>query len=171
MSETKFITFYKDTANIEGHRYARVDGPIYSCGVCDIMANHHGLACGVCPTRGNGSAWYYVSENAKQDTKVDLDKTDKTEEYTGGHTNYYVVEVSKPAKPVPPYMAECGDIIEALGMDFAEGCAFKAIWRKAAARKLGVVKKGYDDGLYDAEKVAFYGGRMIEIAKQKRANQ
>ena len=60
-----------------------------------------------------------------------------------------------------PYVAECNDIIEALGMTYAEGNAFKAIWRLCAARTLGAKKRGYTDGLYDAEKVAFFGARMV----------
>lgn len=85
-----------------------------------------------------------------------------TEEYTGGSVSYYAVDINRPLdEKADPYKAECQDIIDALGMDFNEGCAFKAIWRRAAARNLGLRKKGYDEGLYDAQKVEFYGGRMI----------
>jgi hypothetical protein len=48
----------------------------------------------------------------------------------------------------------------ALKMDFAEGEAFKAIWRKAAAR-LGNGKQG-NSALYNAEKVAFFGAVMVK---------
>jgi len=90
-----------------------------------------------------------------------------TAEYTGKDVNYYVVNVAAP-KRLKPYTAECEDIIEALGMTFAEGCAFKAIWRSCAARTLGLQKKGQDaHGVYDAEKVIYYGGRMA--AQRKRA--
>ena len=85
---------------------------------------------------------------------------------TGKDVNYYLVDISDP-KRLSPYTAECEDIIEALGMTFAEGCAFKAIWRSAAARTLGLVKPGHDvEGIYDAEKVEYYGRRMI--AQRKR---
>lgn len=85
-----------------------------------------------------------------------------TEEYTGGSVSYYAVDVNRPLdEKADPYKAECQDIIDALGMDFNEGCAFKAIWRRAAARNLGLRKKGYDEGLYDAQKVGFYGARMV----------
>lgn len=88
-------------------------------------------------------------------------------EYTGGSVSYYTVAILHPTTPErSPYTAECNDIIEALGMNYAEGNAFKAIWRMCAARK-GLGKKGYDDGLYDAEKVAFFGNRMIHQAKYK----
>jgi hypothetical protein len=50
-------------------------------------------------------------------------------------------------------------------MNYAEGNAFKAIWRSCAARNLGLAKDGYKDGLYDAEKVVFFGKRMVEQAK------
>ena len=81
-------------------------------------------------------------------------------EYTGKDVSYYLVKIESP-KRLDPYTAECEDIIEALGMTFAEGCAFKAIWRKCAARTLGVAKAGYKGGLYDAEKTQHYGGRMV----------
>lgn len=84
-----------------------------------------------------------------------------TREYTGGKVNYYEVEIKSPTREGrAPYTAECNDIIEALGMTFAEGEAFKANWRGAAARK-NLSKRGYTDGLYDAEKVVFYGQRMV----------
>lgn len=82
-------------------------------------------------------------------------------EYTGGSVSYYTVHVAHPTThDRAPYDAECNDIIEALGMNYAEGNAFKAIWRSCAARNLGLAKKGYTDGLYDAEKVEFFGARM-----------
>lgn len=83
-----------------------------------------------------------------------------TEEYTGGSVSYYGIFINSPIDEThPPYKAECQDIIDALGMDFNEGSAFKAIWRRCAARR-GLKKKGYDNGLYDAQKVSFYGKRM-----------
>lgn len=89
-------------------------------------------------------------------------------EYTGKSVSYYRVHVAKPTSPeLPAYDAECNDIIEALGMNFAEGNAFKALWRRAAARTLGKAKAGYKDGLYDAEKVVFFGERMV--AQEKSA--
>lgn len=82
-------------------------------------------------------------------------------EFSGHDVNYYLVPVPAP-KRLEPYTAECEDIIEALGMTFAEGCAFKAIWRSCAARTLGLAKKGQDEaGVYDAQKVQYYGGRML----------
>lgn len=86
--------------------------------------------------------------------------------YTGGSSDYYKVEVKDTTSGGAPYMAECNDIIEALGMNFAEGNAFKALWRRAAHRTLGVKKAGAkDDGLYDAEKVKFFGERLVEQSK------
>lgn len=89
----------------------------------------------------------------------------KQKEYTGGSVSYYRVSISHPTSTGVPYIAECNDIIEALGMNYAEGNAFKAIWRSCAARNLGISKDGYKDGLYDAEKVVFFGKRMVEQAK------
>lgn len=87
-------------------------------------------------------------------------------EYTGGSSSYYTIHVKNPTTGGrPAYDAECNDIIEALDMNYAEGNAFKALWRRAAARK-GMRKKGYDNGLYDAEKVEFFGKRLIEQSKE-----
>jgi hypothetical protein len=87
-------------------------------------------------------------------------------EYTGGSVSYYQVKITAPTSGSDAYTAECNDIIEALGMNYAEGNAFKAIWRRCAARTLGKAKAGYKDGLYDAEKVVFFGERMV--AQEKR---
>lgn len=89
------------------------------------------------------------------------------QEYTGGIVSYYAAKIEHPTIPRDPYTAECNDIIEALHMTFAEGNAFKAIWRSCAAR-LGTSKKGYTDGMYDAEKVVFFGQRMVEAAKNAK---
>lgn len=88
-------------------------------------------------------------------------------EYTGGSVSYYTVHIANPTtEGREPYDAECNDIIEALGMDYAEGNVFKAIWRRAAARQ-GLAKRGYTDGLYDAEKIVFFGKRLVELEKSK----
>lgn len=79
------------------------------------------------------------------------------EKLKGDH--YYRIEVPNPiSDELAPYIAECGDIIEALNMTFAEGEAFKAIWRLAAGR-LGKGKQG-NTPQYDADKVKYYGERI-----------
>jgi hypothetical protein len=89
-------------------------------------------------------------------------------EYTGSSVSYYAVDVNAPInEESDPYTAECQDIIEALKLDFNEGNVLKAIWRRAAAR-LGRSKKGYDDGLYDAEKIVFYGQRLVAIEQRAK---
>ena len=90
-------------------------------------------------------------------------------EKSGGPTSYYLCDVVRPNQGTVPYQAECGDIIEALGMNFNEGCAFKAIWRTAAARTLGKLKEG-GDARYDAQKVQFYGGRMLAQFEPPKAD-
>lgn len=85
-------------------------------------------------------------------------------ENSGGNVDYYLCTVTNP-KRLKAYVAECEDIIETLNMSFAEGNSFKAIWRKAAARTLGLEKAG-NTSLRDAEKVSYYGGRMVVIEKR-----
>lgn len=92
------------------------------------------------------------------------EEVELVEQYTGSSSDYYKVYVKNPTTLEAPYEAECNDIIESLKMTFAEGNAFKAIWRKAKARQ-GVKKKGYDNGVYDSEKVVFFGERMLIEAK------
>ena len=93
--------------------------------------------------------------------------TEKQENLNGGKlsgNHYYRVEIKDPMSPeVAPCTVECADIIEALGMTFNEGEAFKAIWRLAAARQ-GRGKPG-NKLQYDADKAAHYGAR---IAAQTR---
>lgn len=106
-----------------------------------------------------------AAEEIAQATPSALD----AREYTGGSVSYYQVRVSNPTTPGrDPYTAECNDVIEALGMTYAEGNAFKAIWRACAARTLGLSKRGYDDAVYDAEKVEFFGKRMVEQRKAEK---
>lgn len=87
---------------------------------------------------------------------------------SGGLNNYYVVPIKNPQrKEQEPYQAECEDIIQALGMTFDEGCAFKALWRNAAAR-MGNGKPG-NKALYDCEKLVHYANRIL--AKEKLAGE
>lgn len=120
----------------------------------------------------NGDAWFRHKGKDWILCKEDFDLLTEevvvdpvVEEYTGSSSNYYKVFVKNPTTLEHPYEAECNDIIEALKMTFAEGNAFKAIWRKAKARQ-GVKKKGYDNGVYDSEKVVFFGERMLVEAKE-----
>ena len=81
---------------------------------------------------------------------------------SGTDNNYWLVNIAEP-KRLSPYDAECEDIIEALKMDFQEGEAFKAIWRKAGQR-LG------NTAIRDAEKVAHFGARMVVMEKRNGTN-
>lgn len=88
---------------------------------------------------------------------------------SGGFNNYYLVEVKHPQREnQEPYMAECEDIIQALGMTFDEGCAFKALWRNAAAR-MGNGKPG-NKAVYDAEKMVHYTNRILNKERQNESN-
>lgn len=106
-----------------------------------------------------------IAGNPWTGSKADLMAAPKSPEYTGGSVSYYQVRVTNATSGQDAYTAECNDIIEALGMTYAEGNAFKAIWRRCAARTLGLSKAGYKDGLYDAEKVVFFGQRMVAQEK------
>lgn len=88
------------------------------------------------------------------------------QQLTGGRVNYYLAEVNNPQREDQPgYIAECEDIIQALGMTFDEGCLFKALWRTAAAR-MGNGKPG-QKAIYDAEKMVHYAGRILLKAKRE----
>ena len=87
----------------------------------------------------------------------------EAKELTGDSVDYYKLHVSNPTTYKDEYDCECNDIIEALDMTYAEGNIFKAIWRTAAARK-GNGKVGHT-ALYDAEKIVFFGNRLIAQAK------
>lgn len=90
------------------------------------------------------------------------------EQKTGGSVDYYKCHVADPIGKGKPYTAESIDIIEALGMTFAEGEAFKAIWRTCTGRMGGAVKAD-NKALYNAEKVEFFGARMVRAAKRSEA--
>lgn len=96
---------------------------------------------------------------------VDPDDAPAEPRLTGGSSDYYKVLVENPTSGGYGYEAECNDIIESLGMTFAEGNIFKAIWRRAAARK-GNAKPG-TTALYDAEKVVFFGQRLVELERAR----
>jgi hypothetical protein len=101
----------------------------------------------------------YDARDAAQNTYAMHKPTEG--EHTGKSVNYYQVEIKSPTTPGrPQYIAECNDIIEALGMTFAEANVFKAQWRIAAERTLGLKKQG-NTPLYDAEKIVFFGERQV----------
>lgn len=92
-----------------------------------------------------------------------------TAEKSGGSVDYYQVQINNPTtKGRDKYIAECNDIIEALGMNYAEGNAFKALWRSCAERTLGKKKVG-GDAVYDAEKMVFFSNRVLTQRKEQNA--
>lgn len=90
-------------------------------------------------------------------------------EHTGGSVNYYKVHVANPTTLPEAYDAEANDIIESLGLTFAEGNLFKAIWRMAADRN-GKKKKG-NNSVYDAEKLVFFAERVLVQEKAKHESK
>lgn len=91
----------------------------------------------------------------KKPTKAQLAKA----ENSGGSCDYYGVYIRVPtSEEQEPYTAECNDIIEELKMTFAEANMFKEIWRGAAARELGKLKKDNNE-VRGAEKISFFSDR------------
>lgn len=90
-------------------------------------------------------------------------------EHTGGSVNYYKVHVANPTTLPEAYDAEANDIIESLGLTFAEGNLFKAIWRMAADRN-GKKKKG-NNSVYDAEKLVFFAERVLVQEKARNESK
>lgn len=84
---------------------------------------------------------------------------------SGGDNDYWVARIAHP-KRLEPYDAECEDLIEYFQMSFAEGNAFKALWRMGMDR-VAQGKPG-DTPLRNAQKVAYYGARM-EVMEERRA--
>jgi hypothetical protein len=89
--------------------------------------------------------------------------SDVTGELTGSHSSYYDVTIRDWTNPEhqqdKPATICCNDIIEALDMNYAQGNAFKALWRIAASNQ-GKTKKG-NTTVYDAEKVVFFADRIL----------
>lgn len=88
---------------------------------------------------------------------------------TGGKSKHYQVQMevhcAGSLKDTVIVEFDCNDLIEELNMTFAEGEVFKAVWRKSAAR-LGNGKPGHQP-LYDAQKIEFFGKRMVTIHSKK----
>lgn len=95
---------------------------------------------------------------AKSDAAKPLTTTKR--KLTGGSSDYYKVNIASPTSGGAPYTAECNDIIEAMNMEYDVANVFKAAWRIAALRQ-GHGKPGQDSPVYDAEKVVFFGQRII----------
>ena len=89
--------------------------------------------------------------------------TPKTEN-SGGSVSYYTVDINHPNSG-EPYQAECLDIMESLEMTVHENNVFKAVWRMAAQRQ-GKLKEG-NSSVRDAEKIAFFGNRILELEQLK----
>lgn len=81
---------------------------------------------------------------------------------SGGSVDYYKVRVANPTSQAAPYTAEVNDLIEALGMTYAEGNVLKAIVRHALVRQ-GRGKPG-STTLYEAEKIEWFARRLVANA-------
>lgn len=97
----------------------------------------------------------------REELKAGIPREERAEAppLTGGSVGYYRARVSSPTSGGDAYIVECNDIIEALGMNYAEGNVLKALWRLAALRK-GQGKPG-NTSKYDAEKIKFFADRIL----------
>ena len=91
----------------------------------------------------------------------------KAQATSGGDNDYWVLEIDSP-KRLDPYFAECDDLISKLGLTFAEGNVFKAIWRRGAIR-LGAGKPD-DTPLRNAQKAVYYS-KLMEAHELKLEQQ
>ena len=115
-----------------------------------------------------GSAYAFPCDHLGHSLKVQT--VAQVGEKSGGSVDYYQVRIENPTtKGRDKYTAECNDIIEALGMNYAEGNAFKAIWRSCAERTLGKKKAG-GNAVYDAEKMVFFSQRVLVQRKEMKCN-
>lgn len=85
-------------------------------------------------------------------------RVDDEPQLSGGSCNYYIVEVKHPTTAPEPYSAECNDVIESLGLTFAEANIYKEIWRTANGRTHNNGKPD-NDPKRAAEKVLFFALR------------
>ena len=92
-------------------------------------------------------------------------------EDSGSHCEYYHCEVTHPQNPNQSvgYIANCEDIIQALGLTFDEGCEFKSIWRRGRGRQ-GFVK-AESTALRDAAKAVHYAKRVLSYEERLAALQ
>ncbi|MDR5839305.1 hypothetical protein [Caballeronia sp. LZ034LL] len=90
-------------------------------------------------------------------------------ESSGGRVNYYLARIESPQREEqPPYIAECEDIIDVLGMTFDEANIFKEIWRTANERTHGKGKVG-NTPLRAAQKLVHYAGRILRKAQRAQS--
>jgi hypothetical protein len=127
-----------------------------------------GVMCGACLLSIGAQDYQRVRYDPNDIPPPKLIPEPAAEQKTGGSVDYYKCHVADPISKGEPYTAESIDIIEALGMTFAEGEAFKAIWRTCTGRMGGAVKAD-NKALYNAEKVEFFGARMVRAAKRSEA--
>jgi hypothetical protein len=100
----------------------------------------------------------------KQTQSTCIVMTEPKKESSGGDNDYWVANITEP-KRLAPYKAEAEDLIELFQFSFAEGNAFKALWRMGMDR-VATGKPG-DTPLRNAEKVAYYGSRMVKAEQKK----
>lgn len=76
----------------------------------------------------------------------------------GGSCNYYIVDVNKPTTQKSKYTVECNDLIESLGLSYAEVNIYKEIFRTANERTHKNGKQG-NNPKRASEKILFFALR------------
>ena len=130
---------------------------------CSTCVHNHPSGCGLASFAAeclSVAPAKYHTPVSKTPAKVEVNKDN------GSNGSYYEVDCVS-HKDGREYMVECQDIIDALQMTFNEGNTFKSLWRLAAAR-LGKVKGDGGKELYDAQKVEFYGKRVLKAQEAKQ---
>jgi len=112
--------------------------------------------CIECSYDSNNRFYMRCSECGIKHSKVE--ENTREPESSGGSCDYYKVLITHPTTATEEYVAECNDVIEALGMTYAESNIFKEIWRSAAGRTLGKEKAGHDSSR-GADKIIFFANR------------
>lgn len=104
-----------------------------------------------------------LDEDHEGNLKVPCSNMSASVEDSGLSCNYYKVTVMYPYDTdKAPYIAECGEVAEALGLTGYESNIFKELWRQARARQ-GLMKKG-NTPVRGAEKILWNAKRIHAIA-------
>lgn len=126
----------------------------------------------LCPSKIYFEDLELLDDNKEASAKEQLalgpvPQQERKPEDSGSHCEYYHCPVDRPQNPNQkvPYIANCEDIIQALGLTFDEGCEFKSLWRRGRARQ-GFLK-AETTAVRDAAKAVHYAKRVLAFEEAK----